>query len=163
MKRILFSAVIIMFFAACGGDDGLTPTPQKPPTQEETPEVKAADIMKYFALNNQLGLSGPRLERRLPGFLTVDEVFALLEAPGPEDSSFRRDRAIMEMLYATGIRVSELTGSNLPDYDLAAEMVLVRGKGNKERLAPFGSAAKEEGRLFCFLKPMQNQTTFLNS
>ena len=40
MKRILFSAVIIMFFAACGGDDGLTPTPQKPPTQEETPEVK---------------------------------------------------------------------------------------------------------------------------
>ncbi len=89
------------------------------------------------------GLSGPRLERRLPGFLTVDEVFALLEAPGPEDSSFRRDRAIMEMLYATGMRVSELTGSNLPDYDLAAEMVLVRGKGNKERLAPFGSAAKE--------------------
>lgn len=89
------------------------------------------------------GLSGPRLERRLPGFLTVDEVFALLEAPGPEDSSFPRDRAIMEMLYATGMRVSELTGSNLPDYDLAAEMVLVRGKGNKERLAPFGSAAKE--------------------
>lgn len=57
MKRILFSAVIIMFFAACGGDDGLTPTPQKPPTQEETPEVKAADIVKYFALNNQLNVS----------------------------------------------------------------------------------------------------------
>ena len=46
-----------MFFAACGGDDGLPPTPQKPPTQEETPEVKAADIVKYFALNNQLNVS----------------------------------------------------------------------------------------------------------
>jgi len=57
MKRILFSAVIIMFFAACGGDDGLTPTPQKPPTQEETPEVKAADIVKYFSLDKQLNVS----------------------------------------------------------------------------------------------------------
>lgn len=89
------------------------------------------------------GLAGPKVPRHLPNFLTVDEVFALLEAPGPEDAFFRRDRAVMEMLYATGMRVSELTGGNLADYDLENEMVLVRGKGDKERLTPFGSQAKE--------------------
>ena len=57
MKKILFSAVIIILFAACGGDDGLTPTPQKPPTQEETTKVKAADIVKYFNLDKRLNVS----------------------------------------------------------------------------------------------------------
>ena len=57
MKKILFSAAIIILFAACGGDDGPTPTPQKPPTQEETSEVKAADIVKYFNLDKRLNVS----------------------------------------------------------------------------------------------------------
>ena len=89
------------------------------------------------------GLAGPKKERHLPGVLSVDEVFALLEAPAEQDNLFRRDRAMLETLYSTGMRVSELTGSNRADYDFADEMLLVRGKGGKERLIPFGSAAKE--------------------
>jgi len=90
-----------------------------------------------------LGVAGPKLGQYIPAFLTVDEVFSLLEAPIASDRYFRRDRAIMEMLYSTGMRVSELVASNLEDFDLAGEMVRVRGKGNKERLIPFGTAAKE--------------------
>ena len=56
MKKFILAAAICVFFAACGGDDGLTPTPQKPPTQEETTEVKAADIVKYFNLDKQLNV-----------------------------------------------------------------------------------------------------------
>lgn len=89
------------------------------------------------------GVAGPKQGQPIPAFLTVDEVFALLEAPMAGDSYWRRDRAMLEMLYATGMRVSELVGSNLADIDLAAEMVRVRGKGRKERIIPFGRAAKE--------------------
>ena len=89
------------------------------------------------------GVAAPRLGRHIPVFLTVDEVFALLEAPTPQDSFYLRDRAIMECLYSTGMRVSELTASNRRDYDFEAEMVRVLGKGNKERLIPFGSMARE--------------------
>lgn len=90
-----------------------------------------------------VGVAGPKRSHAIPSFLTVDEVFALLEAPGPQDSYYRRDRAILELLYATGMRVSELTAGNLGDFDLAGEMVRVRGKGSKERLIPFGRAAHE--------------------
>lgn len=89
------------------------------------------------------GVVGPKLGQHIPSFLTVDEVFALLEEPTSTDRYCRRDRAIMEMLYATGMRVSELVGVNLEDLDREGEMVRVRGKGNKERLTPFGRAAHE--------------------
>ena len=90
-----------------------------------------------------VGIVGPKLNRSIPSFLTVDEVFSLLEAPVMTDRYCRRDRAIMEVLYSTGMRVSELVGGNLTDYDIAAGMVRVRGKGNKERVIPFGRAAAE--------------------
>lgn len=89
------------------------------------------------------GVAGPKQGQPIPAFLSVDEVFALLEAPVAGDSYWQRDRALLEMLYATGMRVSELVGANLSDIDLAAEMVRVRGKGRKERVIPFGRAAKE--------------------
>jgi tyrosine recombinase XerC len=89
------------------------------------------------------GVASPKLGHPIPAFLTVDEVFSLLEAPVATDRYFRRDRAVMEMIYSTGMRVSELVAGNMEDFDFTAEMVLVRGKGNKERLIPFGSAAKE--------------------
>lgn len=89
------------------------------------------------------GVVGPKLGHHIPAFLTVDEVFALLEAPVAGDRYWRRDRAAMEMLYSTGMRVSELVGCNLEDLDFPAEMLRVRGKGNKERLIPFGRAARE--------------------
>lgn len=89
------------------------------------------------------GVAGPKLGKSIPVFLTVDEVFALLEAPDARDSFCHRDRTIMECLYSTGMRVSELTASNRIDYDFDTEMVRVLGKGCKERLIPFGSMAKE--------------------
>lgn len=90
-----------------------------------------------------VGVAGPKQGRHIPAFLTVDEVFALLEAPVSSDRYWRRDRAFLEMLYATGMRVSELVGCNQEDLDLAGEMVRVRGKGNKERVIPFGRASRE--------------------
>lgn len=98
---------------------------------------------QLLAADPLAGVVGPKLGQHIPAFLTVDEVFALLEAPVVSDRYWRRDRAFLEMLYATGIRVSELVGINLEDVDLAGEMVRVRGKGNKERIVPFGRAARE--------------------
>jgi integrase/recombinase XerC len=98
---------------------------------------------KLVSVDPLAGIVGPKLDRTLPVFLTVDEVFSLLEAPIASDRFWRRDRAIMEMLYATGMRVSELTGGNTRDFDGNAGMVRVRGKGNKERIIPFGRAAGE--------------------
>ena len=98
---------------------------------------------KVIASDPVSGVAGPKLGRHIPSFLTVDEVFSLLEAPAATDRFWRRDRAIMELLYATGMRVSELVGANLEEVDRDAEMVRVRGKGNKERLVPYGRAARE--------------------
>lgn len=90
-----------------------------------------------------VGVVSPKLGHHIPPFLTVDEVFSLLEAPVAADRYCRRDRAVMELLYSTGMRVSELVAGNMEDFDFFEEMVRVRGKGNKERLIPFGKAANE--------------------
>ena len=89
------------------------------------------------------GVAGPKLARYIPVFLTVDEVFNLLEEPGKQDSFYLRDRALMELIYSTGMRVSELVSRNLEDLDFSAGMVQVTGKGSKERIVPFGNAAAE--------------------
>jgi len=86
-------------------------------------------------------ISMPKQEQYIPVFLTVDEIFALLEAPGSEDTYAIRDRAILELLYSTGIRVSELVGCNMVNLDFDNEMLRIKGKGNKERLAPIGNPA----------------------
>lgn len=83
----------------------------------------------------------PKQAGHIPVFLTVDEVFSLLESPGPADPFAARDRAILEMLYSTGMRVAELAALNLERLDLAEGMVRVLGKGNKERLVPVGQPA----------------------
>ncbi|MDH4322450.1 MAG: tyrosine recombinase XerC [Desulfobulbaceae bacterium] len=85
----------------------------------------------------------PRQGKYMPIFLSVDEVFALLEMPNSDDPFAARDRAILEMLYATGMRVSELAGLDLPALDLTTGMVMVTGKGNKQRLTPMGNPAME--------------------
>jgi len=92
------------------------------------------------------GISGPKVGKFIPVFLTVDEAFALLEAPGPGDTFMLRDRAILEMLYSTGIRVSELVTRDLGDLDFTEEVLTVRGKGDKERLVPVGRHAIEAVR-----------------
>ncbi|NLX59056.1 MAG: tyrosine recombinase XerC, partial [Phycisphaerae bacterium] len=83
----------------------------------------------------------PKQERRLPKFLDPDEIERLLDAPKGTDLLTLRDKAILETLYSTGMRVSEVCQLNLEDMDSLGEVVRVRGKGKKERLAPLGSYA----------------------
>lgn len=98
---------------------------------------------KVIKTDPLVGISGPKIAKIIPVFLTVDEVFQLLETPAPKDQFMLRDKAIMELLYSTGIRVAELVSRNIVDLDFASEVLSVRGKGNKERLVPVGRPAKE--------------------
>jgi integrase/recombinase XerC len=84
----------------------------------------------------------PKLPKRLPAHLSVDEVDRLLASPGRQDVQSARDRAILELFYASGIRLSELVGLDLHNLDLREGLVKVKGKGNKERIVPVGSKAK---------------------
>ncbi len=95
------------------------------------------------------GVARPKQGRHMPAFLTVDEVFRLLEAPlEGRDRFAHRDRALLELLYATGARVAEISALDLSDLDFAGEMVKVVGKGNRERLVPFGTPAAESLRRY---------------
>jgi len=87
-------------------------------------------------------VSSPKLERRLPAFLHLEEVRTLVEMPRATVSGLR-DRAVLELLYATGARLGELASLDLDDVDLEGEFVRLRGKGRKERAVPFGKPAKE--------------------
>ncbi|MCA2980612.1 MAG: site-specific tyrosine recombinase XerD [Myxococcaceae bacterium] len=88
-------------------------------------------------------LDTPRHARTLPVFLTLDEVEVLLEAPGVETPQGLRDRAMLEVLYATGLRVSELVNLAMNDVNLVDGYVMVMGKGRKERVVPLGKHAIE--------------------
>jgi integrase/recombinase XerC len=79
----------------------------------------------------------PRIERKLPNHLSMEDAVRLIETPDINTDLGRRDRAILEFLYATGIRVSELVGIDLSDIDLRERMVRVMGKRKKERIVPF--------------------------
>ncbi len=94
-----------------------------------------------LARNPALAVSMPRTPRRIPAHLELDQAQALVEAPDPATRKGRRDRALLELLYATGMRVGELVGLNTADIQTAEAMIRVRGKGKKERLVPFGDAA----------------------
>ncbi|WP_053115805.1 site-specific tyrosine recombinase XerD [Winslowiella iniecta] len=86
-------------------------------------------------------LSSPKLPQRLPKDLSEAQIERLLQAPGTEQPIELRDKAMLELLYATGLRVSELVGLNLSDVSLRQGVVRVIGKGNKERLVPLGEEA----------------------
>ena len=86
-------------------------------------------------------LRNPRPDRPLPHFLTTEEIGKLLESPPGDQPAGLRDRALLETLYAAGLRVSELVGINDGDIDAEDGLVRVRGKGRRERLAPLGSFA----------------------
>jgi integrase/recombinase XerC len=86
-------------------------------------------------------LRTPRAGRKLPHFLTTDQVGALLIAPPANLPAGLRDRAILETMYSAGLRVSELVGLSVADWDRSAGILRVMGKGRKERLAPVGSYA----------------------
>lgn len=86
-------------------------------------------------------LDSPKVERKLPEFLSRDEVDRLLESPDPGSPLYWRDRAILEFLYATGVRVSELVDLPLSSLDVEEGFATVFGKGSKERLVPVGGPA----------------------
>jgi integrase/recombinase XerC len=88
------------------------------------------------------GIASPKQKKLVPRTLTVDETFALLDAPEGDGAAAERDQAILELLYASGLRVSELCGLDLEDVDRAGRTVRVRGKGNRERVVPFGKHAE---------------------
>ena len=118
-----------------------------------------------LARNPARALLSPRTERRIPPHLKEDEVARLLDVPG-EGGRAARNRAILELLYATGIRCAELVGLDLGEVDLEARMVRVLGKGRKERIVPFGSRALEA--LLAYLPartglPPRCEALFLNN
>ncbi len=92
----------------------------------------------------------PRQDKRLPKCLDVQQINALLEAPDTRTFLGARDRAILETIYSSGLRVSELCGLNIEDLDEFSEALRIRGKGKKERLVPLGSMAIAS--LECWLK-----------
>jgi len=101
-------------------------------------------------------LSTPKQEKHVPSFLTEEEMNAFLDLPRSDKNIDIRDRAILELLYATGIRVGELVWIDLDDIDLTERMVRVKGKGKKERLVPFGVKAAE-----CLREYLQARTTMI--
>lgn len=92
----------------------------------------------------------PRQEKRVPSFLSEGEMVDFLEVPTSDRPLDLRDRALLELLYATGIRVSELVGINEEDVNFEERLIRIRGKGKKERLVPFGRLA--EARLMAYLE-----------
>jgi integrase/recombinase XerC len=96
-----------------------------------------------LAANPAQAVRSPKIPKTLPRHLRPGEIENLIEAPEGDEPLARRDRAILELLYASGLRVSELVGLDWPDVDLSARVLRVMGKGGKERMVPFGRAAGE--------------------
>jgi tyrosine recombinase XerC len=94
-----------------------------------------------ITVNPMQHISSPKLDRRLPSFLTQAEITRLLATPDPEDPFGQRDSAFLELLYASGLRVSELAGLNLDQIDLESREIRVIGKGSKERVVLMGEPA----------------------
>jgi integrase/recombinase XerC len=86
---------------------------------------------------------GPKREQKIPAHLSIDEMSRLLEMPDVSTALGRRDRAILELFYASGLRLSELVGLDLEEVNLRARMVRVMGKGAKERLVPFNGTTED--------------------
>ncbi len=107
---------------------------------------------KIITKNPASLLSYPKKGRKLPEFLSEEEVAELLEVPEPKDFFSARDKAILELLYATGMRLSEMEALNTGDISLADRVVRVMGKGGKERLLPFGRPAKEALNIYLYFR-----------
>jgi integrase/recombinase XerC len=141
-------AALRSFFKYCVREGRLNENPARlvatPKLPKRVPAVLSAEEMNGFL--NQLSGSGnpeqhgePRTKRPRPGKTAGDAVSRVQE----DELLLPRDRAILELLYAAGLRVSELTGLNLADMDQKDQMLRVRGKGNKERIVPYGAKAAQ--------------------
>ncbi|MBP1767093.1 MAG: xerC 1 [Candidatus Aminicenantes bacterium] len=108
---------------------------------------------KWIAENPAKMVATPKQEKHVPSFLSEQEMAGFLEVPDSGKPLELRDRAILELLYASGIRVSELVGINLEDASLRERLIRVRGKGKKERLVPFGRVACEHLEAYLGVRP----------
>ena len=97
----------------------------------------------YLQKNVVKSVPAPKMENKLPSFLSVDEMFRLIELRDGEGFLVVRDRAMIEFFYSTGVRISELVSLKIEDIDRTAQVVKVLGKGGKERLLPFGKKCGE--------------------
>ncbi len=95
----------------------------------------------YVSSNPVTSIKTPKQDKKLPKFLEYEQVQRLLNTPPVNTWLGARDRAIMEVLYSTGMRVSELVSLNMDDVDFLSEVIHIRGKGKKERISPIGSNA----------------------
>lgn len=133
---------------------------------------KVASLRSFFKFlwregmireNPMTALYSPRTARTLPHFLSAEETEKLLDAVDGSDWAALRDRTILEFLYSTGIRVSELTSLNLDDIDFGSELVKVRGKGKKERIVPVGRLALKYLREYLMArKGHMSKAVFIN-
>jgi len=123
---------------------------------------------EILSVNPLSHVSSPKLEKRLPEVLSQDGAWALVQAPDTGTPAGLRDRAILEVLYSSGLRVSELVGLDLGDLDLSVGYVRVMGKGSRERIVPVGSyAVKAVKRYLTAGRPLLDkkkagQALFLN-
>lgn len=102
-------------------------------------------------------VSTPKQDKPVPSFLSEEEMEEFLDLPRTDKSLDLRDIAMMELLYATGIRVSELVGINREDINFTERLILIRGKGKKERLVPFGSKAEKSLRAYLRVRSKINK------
>lgn len=101
-------------------------------------------------------ITTPKVERKVPRVLSVDEIFCLLDGDFPDDRRGRRDRAILELLYSSGIRLSELVELNIEDVDFSRGIMKVRGKGKKERVVPVGDCALRAIEAYLLVRGLPN-------
>lgn len=128
-------------------------------------------FLKYLYREGQITsnparlVSSPKTPSHLPKFLTVDDAFALVEKPEAIGFIPARDRAILELLYSSGLRVSEVAGLNVEDVNTKEGLVKVRGKGRKERIVPVGSKAVDAIKTYLVEKILlkrKDNALFLN-
>jgi integrase/recombinase XerC len=106
----------------------------------------------------------PKREKHLPSVMQPSDVALLIEQPDTSTPLGLRDRAFLELLYASGLRIAELVGIDIDDVELRARLVKVRGKGAKERIVPFGSKAEEAIRAWLTARdaPAEEESLFVN-
>lgn len=114
-------------------------------------------------------LTGPKLSRRLPETLTAEEITRLMQSPQGGDPASLRDRALMELFYSSGLRVSELASLNIQQVDLDQGFLRVFGKGSKERVVPVGGRARDAVKAYLesgrphYVKAKTGSQLFLNN
>ncbi|EGW37688.1 site-specific tyrosine recombinase/integron integrase [Desulfosporosinus sp. OT] len=117
---------------------------------------------EILLINPVQRVASPKLGRKLPHFLYLDQVKVLLKAPDGTNLLGSRDQVIMELLYGSGLRVSELIGLNREDLDLESGLIRVLGKGSKERVVPVTNYAIQAIRVYLGLRSDDNQALLLN-